>query len=176
MGENGYIDFCLLLSMLLNVRSTYAHVNPLNGELCPRVLGVCTGPQAGGQAGRHRHRQAQARSTLLACMTRRVGARCSLCVNSIRKGRGGDFQIWYTGSGTRLFGGGDNALVIGAQVPGLVALGGCQLGLCLPARTFSLTSDPIISEVCLRLMGGFLDISDYGSGCSLFFIREILAR
>ena len=51
MGENGYIDFCLLLLLLLLiVRSTYAHVNPLNGELCPRVLGVCTGPHD-GQAG-----------------------------------------------------------------------------------------------------------------------------
>ena len=130
----------------------------------------------GHTTGRQAQAQAQARSTLLACMTRRVGARCSLCVNSIRKGRGGDFQIWYTGSGTRLFGGGDNALVIGAQVPGLVALGGCQLGLCLPARTFSLMSDPISSEVCLRLMRGFLDIPDCGSGCSLFFIRVILAR
>lgn len=130
----------------------------------------------GHTTGRQAQAQAQARSTLLACMTRRVGARCSLCVNSIRKGREGDFQIWYTGSGTRLFGGGDNALVIGAQVPGLVALGGCQLGLCLPARTFSLMSDPINSEVCLRLMGGFLDIPEYGSGCSPFFIRVILAR
>jgi hypothetical protein len=67
-------------------------------------------------------------------------------------------------------------LFIGAQVPGLVALGSCQLGLCLPARTFSLTPDPTNSELCLRLMRGFLDISDYGSGCSPFFIRVILAR